>query len=205
MKKIKILSIMIISALIGTGIVSTSTAVQLDGQIDVEIRELFGLVAPIINIENTTVVFPAEPYDYKGTTQYYVNSTLEIELVVSDNSGRNDTFLPYLFGRPLFYSAFMWRMPKITLKGGFLQRFIPTFVPLRTVNVVNSTFGKDETTTIQLPVNYTIADAAVTETEEMTLHLLCMGMPPGDVNGIAGIKIISHKKIALDVSYSVSS
>ena len=46
-----------------------------------------------------------------------------------------------------------------------------------------------------------MANDSVIGTENMTLHLVIMGMLPGDVNGIGSLKIIEYKKMVLTVGY----
>ena len=202
MIKMKVITITIVSILLGAGITSVGIAQSLDGKIDVEVSKFLGLVKPVINLENESdVSFVVRPVGDENSTYYQVNDTIEINLDITDNSGRGDT-LPFVFGRSIFCSAIIWRMPKITLQGGFFKRLIPTFVPLQIVNVVNSTIGKNKSTVIEFPLNYTIAEeVANSEGEQMTMHILCMGMIPDDVNGIGDIKFISHKKVTINVGY----
>jgi len=196
MKKMKVVSIIIVTILIGAGVTSISVAQPLDGEIDVEIREILGLVAPVINLKNeSNVTFVAESSGDENETYYRVNDTLEISLDVTDNSGKES----YIFPRPVFYTAVIFRKPKITLKGGFFKRMLPTFEILKSVNVVNASLGKNQTDFIQLKVNYSVAD--ISGTEQMTLHLLCFGIPPGDANGIEGIHVVDYKKVTLNVDY----
>lgn len=199
MKKVKIISIMIVTLLISIGAVSVSGTNTLDGHIDVEVTQFFmGLVHPRINLANESdIAFIAEPVTQNNLSFFRVNDSITIDLDVTDNSGKDE----YMFSRSVFYSAIIVRKPVINMKvGGYFKRMFPAFELLKPAKVVSSTLGGNRTTEIVIPINYTIAKETI-EPEEMTLHFVTFGMLPGDINGIEGLHVISYKKVTLNVDY----
>jgi len=195
MKKI---SIMIAFLLIGLGAVTTNGQV-LDGEIEIEVVDSIGVVYPNINLENESEFdFVAEFIEEENESYWEVNGTISISLNIMDNSEREN----FLFPRTLMYSALLVRNDvKLLPLAGAFKRIFPVIEIGKSINVVNSQFGENKSDTIEIPVQYTMANDSVIETENMTLYLVVMGMLPGDVNGVGGLKIVEYKKIALTVGY----
>lgn len=204
MTKIKTISIMIAAMFVCVAFASIGGAeYTLDGSVDVEITQYFmGLVHPHINLENeSNISFIAEAVTDDNLTYFRVNDSIVIDLDITDNTGRENIYFP----RTLMYSVVLVRndaklLPLFPLADAF-KRIFPVIEIGKSVNVVNSQFGENKSDTIEIPVHYTIANDSVIGTENMTLHLVVMGMLPGDINGVSGLKIVEYKKIALTVDY----
>jgi len=200
MKEMKLISIMIVTVLIGAGLSSISVAQPLGGQIDVEVSNFIGIVSPVLNLDNeSTVDFSAEFVEEGNNSYYKINDSLEINLDVTNNMGRDNL----IFSRSLFYAAVLIRTPKITFTGGFFKRMLPV-LKFGVKPIMDSMLVQNSTPVIKLPVNYTLGADSI-GTEEMTLHLFTMGMIPGDVNGIEGLKIVDYQKVSLTVDYNIVS
>ena len=104
MKKIKIATVMIATLFITSAVATMAGAGELNGEIDVEIFQWVGLVAPEINIdENQTGLSPLKVDVIEGNetipNKYYLNDTLSIKINVTDSSGRNNFIIPrFLLG-----------------------------------------------------------------------------------------------------------
>jgi hypothetical protein len=199
--KIKLISITIVSLLITIGAFSASGDF-LDGDIDVEIREsLLGVVYPHITLANESeITFVAEFVDDGNESYWEVNETISINLDINDDTGRETFFFP----RSMVYSAILIRkeakiMPIFPI-GNLFRRFFPVIQLGKSVNVVESQIGENKSDIIEIPVQYTIQNDSIA-TENMVLHLLVMGILPGDLNGINMTKVIEHKAIDLTVNY----
>ena len=206
MIKMKFISIILVSILIGAGISAVSAA-DLGGQIDVELTEfLLGAVHPRINLDNeSSVSFLAELVEEDNSTYYQVNETLTINLAIEDNTDREQ----FIFPRLVICSAVLLRRPKFVAPflgpNGYFKRWIAGRELLKTVNVVDSQFGgENKTDEIEIAVNFTIISETMPEPEEMTLIIATLGAPfPGDINGDEGLgRFIDHKKVTLDVTYT---
>jgi len=199
MFKLKMIAIIIVCLFLGTGISSISGSQVLDGQIDVEINGfILGSVHPRINLENESdVTFQADEVTEEDVTYYTVNDSIIINLDIDDNTGKDS----YIFSRSVIFGALLIRKPVVNLKvGGFLRRMFAAKPVLKIISVVNATIGANKTTQIEIPVNYTIAKETL-EDEDMTLHVMTMGMLPGDINGVEGLHVIDYKKVTLHVDY----
>ena len=198
MHKIKTISVMIVFLLIGLGTVTTNGQV-LDGEIEIEVVDSIGVVYPDVNLGNENEFdFVAEFIEEENESYWEVNETISINLNITDNSGREN----FLFPRTLMYSAVLVRNDaKLSPLAGAFKRIFPVIEIGKSINVVNSQFGENKSDTIEIPVQYTLANDSVIGTENMTLHLIVMGMLPGDVNGIGSLKIIEYKKMVLTVGY----
>lgn len=197
--KIKIISILITSVLIGIGAFSASGEF-LDGDINVEITDSLGIVYPHIDLTNISeIVFNPEFVEDGSDSYWEINETLDIALDVNDNSGRENFFFP----RSVVYSAMVIRKNvKILPLAGLFRRMIPVIVIGKSVNIVDSQLGKNKSITLTIPIKYTVYNESP-EPETMVLHLLVMGMLPGDLDGIDGIKWMEYKSIELSVNYSL--
>ena len=195
--KIKVISIMVVSILIGVGAFSAS-AEFLQGDIDVEITDTLGLVCPRRDLDNTSMVEFIPTYVDDGNDSYWeINSSIDISLNITDNSGRENFWLP----RSVMYTAILVRKDiKILPLIGLFKRMVPVRELFKTVNVVESQLGENMTDTISIPVQYNVYNDTLGP-ETMTLHLFVMGILPGDVNGIDGIKVVEYKAIELQVDY----
>jgi len=198
MDKTKLFLIISAVLLITTSFYPLIGAEELEGSIDVDVKDYIGLVCPKINIGNQNVTFAVETVS-NGKTTYMVNDTLEITLVINDTSGRKSFVLP----RSMFYSVFITR--GVSDAGifpifGIFGRLVPVKYLLRSINVANSTLGGKKNDTIVIPIHYAISEG--TSNEHLMLHLFVMGFLPGDVDGYHGFPIVAHKKIKLNVSYT---
>lgn len=198
MRKIKFISIMIVSILLGAGITSIATAQELDGEIEVDIKQTLGIVSPVINLENeTTIELEAELIEEENSSYYRVNDSIEINLNVTNDMENENP----IFSRSVFYSAILIRKPvKIMPFGGIFGRILPIF-KVGIVPVIDSMLGKNASAQIELPLNYTIMGDTLAD-EDMTLHLFTMGMLPGDVNGINGLKVVDYHKVTITANYT---
>jgi len=177
-------------------------AEELEGSIDVEVKNYIGLVCPSINIPSQNVTFSVEEIGDGGETTYMVNDTLEIHLNITDSSGRKSFVLP----RSVMYSVVMVRSfsgSALFPIRGILSRLIPVRVLMKSVNVADSILGGKKSSTIIIPIKYELQSGNITG-EDMTLYIVVMGFLPGDVNDIEGIPIVAFEKIELSISYAYS-
>jgi hypothetical protein len=125
-----------------------------------------------------------------GSDSYWeVNETLGIALNVTHKSGRENFFFP----RSVVYSAMVIRKNvKILPLVGLFRRMIPVIVLGKSVNVVDSQLGTNKSITIKIPIKYIVYNESL-QPETMVLHLIVMGMLPGDLDGIDGIKWMEYK------------
>jgi hypothetical protein len=225
MKKIKITTISIVAVLICFGASTITGAVELDGSIDVEIEHFyFGMVYPRICVENQSIELEVEVDTVDNQTTYRVNDTIEIDLDINDMTEREGWTLP----RSIIYSVVIVR--RLSLRElfplrGLINRAFPYMKLFGTVNLVNSTKGSNQSDKIILKLNYVVPrdqkpifkgkklgflddpDYPITR-ENLTMYITMLGFLPGEVNGVgdqAFLKIVSHKKIALDVVYDIPS
>jgi hypothetical protein len=190
----KTISILITMMLVCVTITSIGGAVELDGEIDVEITQSIGLVAPKIALEENQTFGPLNVEEDDGTL--YVNDTLSIKLNVTDD--RETRFFPKF----MLAGVFIIRDPasiKISPVSTYLKRLIPVrIMPLTkqgTIDVSNEKY-------LNISLNYEVNNTIVSE--NMTMHILTMGILPGDTNGIEGIKIVDYMKVNLkDVTYDM--
>ncbi len=198
MRKIKQFLIIGTVMLIAVDFYPLIGAEQLEGSIDVDVRDYIGVVCPKINIENQNISFAVENISDDKTT-YMVNDTLEITLTVNDTSGRSSFILP----RSVFYSVFITR--DVSDAGlfpifGIFRRLMPVKCLFRSINVVNSTLGGKKNSTIVIPVQYTLPKGNISN-ENLTLYIIVTGFLPGNVNGFHNFPIVAYKKITLAVTY----
>ena len=99
MNKIKIVTVMIATLFVSTAVASVAGAVELEGEISVEMIQFIGLVCPTIDIGNQTgLAFNVEKFEGNAsaneTDTYRVVDTLKIKVNVTDNTGRDIFFFP---------------------------------------------------------------------------------------------------------------
>lgn len=203
MNKIKIVSIIIVSMLIGLSATSLISAEKIDEKIDVEVKDWIGVVYPSVSIENQSVTFLVNITTIDNKTKYKVQDDLIIDLNITDNSGRDSFFFP----RSLTYCAVLSR--KINDVGlfplqGLRNRLFAHTEFFSTVNVVDSTIGGGKANNITLTLRYSISEATYNNSgENLTLNLYIMGILPGDTNGVTDlIPIIIKEKVELEVNYA---
>jgi len=193
MKKMR--NIAIISAII-IGLTATSAAgtVNINNGIDVEVDYWIGLVTPVIDLENQSVIINA---NLGENETYYVNDTIEIDINLTDNTGRDNYILP----RSMFYSILVVRQAEITFGFDILSRMFPVR-SFGSINVVDSMLGNNITDKITLPLDYKISNTTYDDGEEMTMHIMVMGFLPGDTcDDPCRPPIIDYRKITLNATY----
>ena len=148
MKKMR--NIAIISAIIiGLTATSATGTVNINNGIDVEVDYWLGLVTPVIDLENQSVIINA---NLGENETYYVNDTIEIDINITDNTNRDNYILP----RSMFYSILVVRKNVgITFGFDILSRMFPVKA-FGSINVVDSMIGENVTDKITLPLEYTI-------------------------------------------------
>ena len=209
MKNLKIVAILVATMLIGLTTVSTVGAVELEGEINVEISQFVGLVVPEYNIADNQegLSFKVD----KIGDRYFLNDTLSIKIKVTDNSGRDE--IRFLIPRYLYTSIFIVRdMSKIPLfpligfpgiREGLLQRLVP--IRITPFSLKDKTGRVDVTkgnTSINITMNYELQEGVTSE--NLVMHIFTMGLLPGNTNGIGEkLPIIAHKKVNLsEVTYN---
>ena len=196
----KIISALILALFISMSIASIVDAdVNINGAVDVEVKEWVGIVYPSINIENQSVTFEVNASAMDNETTYTVEDTLIIGLNVTKESNRT-----YVFPRSIFYSAIMTRKItdiKLLPLRGILSRVFPIRQLFKSVNVAKGMLGKEDAN-ISITLDYIIDNKTYNNGENLTLHLYMMGFLPGDVNGISKIlPFITYKDINLEIDY----
>jgi len=207
MKKIKIATVMIATLFITSAVATMAGAGELKGEIDVEIFQWVGLVAPVINLDvNQTGLSPLKVDVIEGNEtipdKYYLNDTLSIKVNVTDSSGRKGFILPRL----LFGSVFLVREKKnipTTPLLSYFQRLIPIRMLPFGQNKVKIDVSSEGDKYINISMGYKITNTTLKE--NLTLHIVVMGMFPGNSNGIGEtLPIVSYKKVNLiDVEYAI--
>jgi len=192
MSKIKILSILVATLFVCTTVASISGAEELTGNIEVEISQWIGLVSPVINItENQTGLSLKVDVDENGSAT--VNDNLTIKINVTDNSGRE--VIPFLIPRSVFCSVIILNNDAGFPLIGFLKRFIRARVSPFSLSGEGRIDVRDGDTLLNVSMNYPIANTTLME--NMTMHIIVMGVLPGNINGLDGIPIISYMKVNL--------
>lgn len=201
MNKTKITSIVIISLLVGIGAVNFTGAYEIDGSIDVEVKNWVGLVSPKINIGNQTApqILVNRTLKDKNYTNM-VEDSLIIPINIVDNKTRSTDFL---LPRPLFYMVFVTRDgEKLLPLGGFINRIMPAKA-FGSVSVVNSTLGERDTN-ITVKLRYMInndtfnAGENSNQGENFTVKIFAMGFLPGEANGgVENLPIIAKGEFKL--------
>ena len=116
----KAISILITMMLVSITIAFISGAEELEGEINVEIKQTIGLVSTKIALEENQTFGPLHVEDDNGTL--YVNDTLSIKLNVTDDKENR------MFPRFMFALVFIIRDPetvKISPIFTYLKRLIP--------------------------------------------------------------------------------
>lgn len=204
MKKMKITSIMLVAIMIGISSASIAGSVKLVGDIDVTIDEYFGIVTPIISIDNQSILLNADIENDDENISYHVNETVVIDLDITDNSGRDKFFFP----RTITYCAIVTRPfsdAKLLPIAGLIGRLFPVVELFKSANVVDSTIAGEKVASINLSFDYYLpSNASYDNGEELTLHLYIMGIMPGNSDdGVSEqIPFIVSKKIGLDITYN---
>ena len=198
MNEVKIISIFIGAIVLSVSAASMVGAVDLTGEIDVEVDGWLGVVTPIIGIDNQNLTLDAELVN----DTYTIDCNMTINLDIVDNSGR-DTFY---FSRGVVYSVIIFRKgAKLFPLLGFVNRLVPHIELFKSAHVVDSQFGggNQKQNCINISLNYDLPNnETYTNGEELTMNILVMGIFPGDVNGIADdLPIIDHKTVTLTITY----
>lgn len=198
MNKVKIISIFIGAIALSVSAASMVGAVDLTGEIDVEVDGWLGVVTPIIGIDNQNLTLDAELVN----DTYTIDCNMTINLDIVDNSGR-DTFY---FSRGVVYSIIIFRKDaELFPLQGFVNRLVPHIELFKSVHVVDSQFGggNQKQNCINISLNYDLPNNETFDNgEELTMHIFVMGIFPGDANGIADdLPIIDHKILALNITY----
>jgi len=195
MNKTKIISLITSAIILSLSITSTAGAVTITNGIDVQVDYWIGLVTPVIDMSNQSIIVNA---DYSENDTYIVDDTIDFDINTVNNTNRTN----FIFPRSMFYSVFIVRKAEIT---GGLDLFRRMF-PVRSfgsINVVDSMIGNNTTNMISIPLQYTITNTTYDDGEEITMHVMAMGFLPGDTVGILGgaLPIIDYKSIKLNVTY----
>ena len=171
------------------------------GRLEAEVSSWVGVVTPNITLDNQSITLLVNVTDVNGTLKYRVQDKLVIDVNSTDNSGRAQQFI---LPRTVFYSIFVSRSladAGIMPFRGLINRLLPSYVLLKSANVVNSMMG-DKNDNITIPMNYAISGDQFNNSENFTMTMFVMGFMPGEVNGLAaGMPIIAQKKITLTVDY----
>jgi len=191
----KAISVLITIMLVSITIASISGAEELEGEINVEIRQTIGLVTTKIALEENQTFGPLHVEEDNGIL--YVNDTLSIKLNVTDDGETR------MFPRFMFASVFIIRDPttvKISPIFTYLKRLIPVIIipnPLTKQGLIDVSNERY----LNISMNYEINN---TVSENMTMYICTMGFLPGGADGIQGIKIVDHMKVNLkDVTYDI--
>jgi len=196
MNKSNKISIILLSAIVlCLSFPSINGAVNLTDSIDVEVEQWIGLVKPAINIDNQSVIINA---DLGVNNTYDVDDTINIDINITDKTNRTSFILP----RTMFYSILIVRKAEITWGFDLFSRMFPVHV-VNSTNVVDSMIGAETSSSITIPLKYTISNTTYDDGEEMTMYIMVMGLLPGDTNGgpFGLLPIIDFKRITLNATY----
>jgi len=198
----KIVSLIVASLCISIASASIVGAEEvLNGNIDVEINELIGIVYPKMDLDdNQSVNFSVDVVGEGDNVTYIVNDSLRINLNITDNANRSNFILP----RSIFYSIVVYRKIsdiKLLPFFGLLNRLMPVRVLFKPVNVVDSLLGENKSDNITIDMNYSISNTTFENGENLTMHIWVMGFLPGNVNNVKSLPIIDHQIVNLNVKY----
>ena len=201
----KIASILIVSLFVCLGFASVVGGTgEVDGSIDVVVKEKFWmLVAPEINLENSSITLSVEQEGTGDNKTYFVNDTIRLNLDVTFQDERN-----VLLSRGVAYSAIIMRSFSVEmfniLKGMTRLKLFPILKLFGTATVVNGSLATNTTIdeSIDLSAKYYINEDIYNNGENLTMHLFTMGIFPGDINGFTEeTPYIDYKKLTLDADY----
>ena len=196
MKKMKTISLIMSAIIISVSVTSIGGAVTLTNGIDVGVDYWIGLVTPTIDIENQSIIVNA---DMGENDTYIVDDTLDIDINILNNTDRSSFILP----RAMFYSVLVVRKAELTWGFDYFSRMFPVKA-IGSINVVESMLGNNTIiNTISLPLQYAITNTTYDDGEQITMHIMTMGLLPGDTVGILGgsLPIIDYRSIKLNVTY----
>jgi hypothetical protein len=127
--KTKICAIILASLFVGASFTYIVGAVELQGKIDVSINDFMGGVSPKINLNSDQTLDIEVEFDGE---KYKVNTTLTINLDITDNSKRG--WIPWLFARrAVVYTQLVRPEQKLLPLMGFLYRRLPLYKGLRNI------------------------------------------------------------------------
>ena len=192
----KAITILITMMLVSITIASISGAEELEGEINIQITDTFGLVSPRIQLEENQTFGPLNVEDDNGTL--YVNDTLSIHLNITDVV--ENRYLP----RFMLTSVVIIRDPT-TVKLVPILTYLKRLIPVRMIPNPLTKQGLIDVSAenyLNISMNYIVNETVASE--NMTMHIFVMGFPMGDVNGFYGIKFVDHMKVNLrDVTYNI--
>jgi len=211
MKKMKIVSMLIVAMFVGLAATTISGAEYLNADIKVKVEGFIGLVSPIVNAtseeqKNQTVEFlvnVTEPPGDEKNNSYKVKDKLIINITIDDTSDRIFVLPRFVFCRVIVVRDLI---DAIRLPGNLLslfRRWQPIREPFRSVGVVDTFGGGQKATNISIDVDYEIINETFHNGENLTMYISVMGFLPGDVNGILDgeLPIINKEIINLKVKY----
>jgi hypothetical protein len=179
----KTISILITMMLVSVTIASIGRAVELDGNIEVEVTGPSGAVNADLNITiNQSVTIGVDIETDGENSTYSVNDTLIINLDAIDNSGRASFVLP----RSLLYNYAIHRHfldVKMIPILSWLGRLCPALKLYGAVNVADSLLGGKKGNNISIKLDYEISNTTYLNGENLTLNLFVMGFIPGGITG----------------------
>lgn len=214
MNRIKLLTITIAALFVSIGATSICGAGTINkGEIRVEVYELLGLVNPTIDInESVSVNFLVNVTEQNNKTINHVTDKLVIPINLKDSLGRS-----LVFSRSLAYTIVITRdfrdvigrriLRKNAYPGAdsFFKRLCPV-VATGIVPIIDSSLGKDGVNSLNISLNYHIANETRINGEKLTMHIAVMGVLPGrhevSIPEIPRDTFYHYMKISLDVSYS---
>ncbi len=201
MNKGKIISIIVVSLLIGVVSVNFAGAAILTDRVEADVNGWVGIVTPDITLGNQSITLLVNVTEDGDNATYTVEDELFIELNSTDNSGRSQFIMP----RSIFYSAIVIRNPldvNILPIKGYFGRILPIVEFAKSKNIVDSMLGGKKDNNITIPAKYEISEETFNNGENLTMHFYVMGLMPGETNGLSdSLPIIAHKTITLDITY----
>ncbi len=212
MRKLKLVSILIVTVLIGAGVASVSVAEKLQDNITLDLEQFITNVHPHINIADQNITIKVNVSESGNNTFYRVDDELKIDLLVNDNTTRE---MLYLYPRGVFYGAFAYRSITDVVKEGILQnraypgadKFLKRLIPIKDfgfTSVKEAIISRGVSDNITIDLDYSLSEDSYLNGETLTFTLAVMGLNPGNANGVSedGIgQIIEHQKVELTVSY----
>jgi len=209
MRKIKIISIMVVALFIGVSVATIGEAFVINEGISADIRGFDGSVHPTINLENETdVTFLVNISTDENDTYYRVEDQLQITINTTDNSGREFLVFPrgiayaVVFKRPLINVIGEGLMKKNAYPGAdsLIKRWFPVF-DINAVSVVDAWLG-NASNMINISLDYSISEDQYNNSENITMYVYTMGIIPGYINGGEEYKIVASKEVTLHVNYA---
>jgi hypothetical protein len=204
MEKIKIFTMLVVTLFLGTALIPLCGAVELNGDVQVKVKEWLGIVSPKINVTNQSIDLLVNVTKKAGdgnNDSYIVDDKIILNLDIQDKTGREFFFVD----RSMIYRIMLSRDIKyaMSLPGKLFNNWLPIKIPLKSVYVVN-TLSRAKASNISLRASFSITNETFhSGGENFSLYIATVGLLPGNVNGFLGgnFPILDRKIIKLEVNY----